>query len=503
MTNSGPLPHVYETVVHMLVAAAQDHPEQVAVTCSGFHLTYEEYLNSVEHLAQKLLDLGSKGQRVALIMENSIDMAIAMFSVHAAGAQVVPINPLYTAREITYILTDSLPVATIHQSSAKGIVETLPHTGKKLASDGRTFVKKLTSTTSEPQKIIPIADDLATLQYTGGTTGYPKGVNLTHAQVSINISQREAILPTNAQRETIVCVMPLFHVFAVSMCLHLACYCRSRLVILPRYHPRDLCDTLQGEHVTILPAGPTIFSSLLNFKGFEEVDLRHLSRCYSGSAPLPEETLRQWQGVTGCFILEGYGQTEAGPVLTYNPETGEKKAGSVGVPLRDTEIEVVDITDPTKVLPPRTTGEIRARGPQIMSGYRNLPEETASTIRGGWLYTGDIGEFDEDGYLYIRDRKKDMAIVGGYNVFPREIDEVLYTHPMIAEAATIGIPDKYYGEVTKAWVVLKPGMTASEQELISFCAENLAKYKVPRTIVITTDLPKTTIGKIDKKALRP
>ncbi len=502
MTNSDPLPHVYETVVHMLVTAAQDHPDQVAITCGDVHLTYREYLNSVEKLAHKLLELGSKGERIALIMENSIDMAIAMFSVHAGGAQVVPINPLYTAREATYILKDSMPVVTIYHRSMGELVETLPHTGTKVVSDGTTFLKRSTNTDREPRTIIPIADDLATLQYTGGTTGYPKGVNLSHAQVSINISQREAILPTKIQSETIVCVMPLFHVFAVSMCLHLACYCRSRLVILPRYHPKELCDALQREKITILPAGPTIFAGLLNFEEFEEADLEHLSKCYSGSAPLPEETLRQWQSITGCFILEGYGQTEAGPVLTYNPETGKKKSGSVGVPLHGTEVEIVDIADHTKILPPGKTGEIRARGSQIMSGYRNLPEETASTIRDGWLYTGDIGEFDEDGYLYIRDRKKDMAIVGGYNVFPREIDEVLYTHPMVAEAATIGIPDTYYGEVTKAWVVLKPGMTCSEQDLITFCSNNLAKYKVPTAIVITTALPKTTIGKIDKKALR-
>ena len=340
------------------------------------------------------------------------------------------------------------------------------------------------------------------MQYTGGTTGYPKGVKVTHRQMSVNISQREAILPTEPDHEIIVCVMPLFHVFAVSMCLHLAAYCRGRLVILSRYHPAELCDVMAAEKVTILPAGPTVYSGLLNFDGFKTTDLSALKWCYSGSAPLPEETLRRWEDATGCFILEGYGQTEAGPVLTYNPAIGVKKPGSVGVPLIHTDVQTVDLETGETILPAGKLGEIRARGPQIMAGYRNLPEETAKTLRDGWLYTGDIGEFDADGYLFIRDRKKDMAIVGGYNVFPREIDEVLYTHPAVAEAAAIGVPDDYYGETIKAWVTLKAGKATTEQELLDFCAANLAKYKVPKSIVIVETIPKTTVGKIDKMALR-
>jgi long-chain acyl-CoA synthetase len=259
---------------------------------------------------------------------------------------------------------------------------------------------------------------------------------------------------------------------------------------------------MAAEKVTVLPAGPTVYSGLLNFVDFKVADLSSLTWCYSGSAPLPEETLRRWEDATGCFILEGYGQTEAGPVLTYNPAIGVKKPGSVGVPLMQTDVQTVDLETGESVLPAGKVGEIRARGPQIMAGYRNLPEETAKTLREGWLYTGDIGEFDADGYLFIRDRKKDMAIVGGYNVFPREIDEVLYTHPAVAEAAAIGVPDDYYGETIKAWVTLKPGKASTEDELLDFCAVNLAKYKVPKSIVIAETIPKTTVGKIDKKALR-
>ena len=501
MSTGGDLPYTPETVVHMLVDAAANSPDAIALSYAGADVSYRDYLNNVALLAQRLTELGARGERVALFMGNSLDMAIAMFAVHAAGAQAVPINPIYTARETDYILNDSEPVATIHDISASEMLSTLDDTGDMIAVDG-TSLLQAAADHSMPLPPLPVSGDFATLQYTGGTTGHPKGVNITHGQMAVNIAQREAILPTEPDAETIVCVMPLFHVFAVSMCLHLAVYCRGRLVILPRYHPQELCDVLEREKITILPAGPTIYTGLLNFDDFASTDVEYMRWCYSGSAPLPEETLRRWEDATGCFILEGYGQTEAGPVLTYNPAAGEKKIGSVGVPLAQTEVQVVDLETGDRLLPNGEAGEIRASGPQIMSGYRNLPDETAKTLRDGWLYTGDIGEFDDDGYLFIRDRKKEMAIVGGYNVFPREIDEVLYAHPAVSEAAAIGVTDDYYGEIIKAWVTLAPGASATEQELLDYCMENLAKYKVPREIVIGADIPKTTVGKIDKKALR-
>jgi long-chain acyl-CoA synthetase len=495
-------PVVHETVVHMLADAAERRPDAIALRNAAAELTYRDYAASVALLAERLIALGAggaRGERIALMMGNSIDMAIAMFAIHAAGAQAVPINPLYTAREAQYILDNSAPIATIHDATVAALVTALDNTGERIPGNGTNFINRDSALLPTP---FPQPDDLATLQYTGGTTGYPKGVNITHRQMSVNISQREAILPTETDAESVICVMPLFHVFAVSMCLHLACYCRGRLFILERYHPAELCSALEDEMITILPAGPTIFTGLLNFDDFAHTDTGALKWCYSGSAPLPEETLRRWEDATGCFILEGYGQTEAGPVLTYNPAVGTQKPGSVGVPLIDTDVQIVDLETGNAVLPAGEVGEIRARGPQIMAGYRNLPDETASTLRDGWLYTGDIGEFDPDGYLFIRDRKKDMAIVGGYNVFPREIDEVLYTHPAIADAAAIGVPDDYYGEVIKAWVTLKPGTECSESDLIDFCAANLAKYKIPKSVSIGETIPKTTVGKIDKKALR-
>jgi len=501
------LPRLYDSVVHMFADAAARAPRATALICGDRQLTYEEYLRCVGGFAAELVALGAQNGRVALVCGNSIEIAVAMFAVHAAGAQAVPINPIYTARELTHILSDADPAVVIYDAETASVVAPLvaelaiPH-GIGVGEGGRlldTWRDDRAAALPEP---MPQASDLATLQYTGGTTGLPKGVNISHGQLAVNISQREAVLPTRPDDETVLCVMPLFHVFASSMCLHLAAYCRGRLVILPRYHPDRVLEAIAQHQVTRLPAGPTIFIGLMGSDGFGAADLTSLRTAYSGSAPLPEEALKRWEAATGCPILEGYGQSEAGPVLTYIGEGIAPKPGSVGPPLPQTEIQIVDVDTGTRVLATGEVGEIRARGPQIMSGYRNCPEETAQALRDGWLYTGDIGEFDDDGYLYIRDRKKDMVITGGYNVYPREIDEVLYTHNDVLEAAAVGVPDDYRGEIIKAFVALKPGAGATADDLRAHCEANLAKYKVPANIEIVPEVAKTTVGKIDKRALR-
>ncbi len=499
-------PEVHPTVVHMLAAAAETAPDAPALRCEGRTLSYREFLRCVGGFAAELDALGARGNRVALICANSLEIAIAMFAIHAAGAQAVPINPLYTARELGHILRDAEPIAVLHDTTVAETVMALAeeigiaHT-VALGPDGRLLdVWKDDPGAALPP--LPSPDDLATLQYTGGTTGLPKGVNITHGQMSINISQREAALPTRPDRERILCMMPLFHVFAVAACFHLSVYCRGLLVIIPAYRPDVVLDAIERERITILPAGPTVFIGLMGYEGFADRDFSSLRIAYSGSAPLPVETLRQWQAITGCPILEGFGQSEAGPVVTYITEDGRLVPGSVGPPLPLTEVEIVDVETGAKVLETGEIGEIRVRGPQIMSGYRNRPKETAEALRDGWLYTGDIGELDADGYLYIRDRKKDMVITGGYNVYPREIDEVLYTHPAVAEAAAFGVPDAYRGEVIHARVVLKPGAEATADTLMAYCRENLAKYKLPAVIDLVETLPRTTVGKIDRNALR-
>ncbi len=502
------LPKVYPTVVHMLADAAERAAGATALVCGDKRLSYAGYLRCVAGFARELVALGARGSRVALVCGNSLDMPVAMFAVHAAGAQAVPINPTYTARELSHILADAEPVIVVYDEDVAATVEPLlgalriAHAIMIGGKNGRSLDAWKDEAALALPEPLRSPDALATLQYTGGTTGLPKGVNITHAQMAVNISQREAALPMRADDERILCMMPLFHVFAVAMCLHLGAYCRGRLVIMPRYKPDLLLRLLEQERITRLPAGPTVFIGLLGHEAFGRTDFSSLRSAYSGSAPLPEETIKRWREATGTPILEGFGQTEAGPVLTYVRDGGPFKAGSVGSALPLTEIQIVDVETGAKVLGTGELGEIRARGPQIMSGYRNRPEETAEALRGGWLYTGDIGEIDAEGYLTIRDRKKDMAIVGGYNVYPREVDEVLFAHSGVKEAAAAGVPDPYYGETIRAYVVPREGTQLSAEELLAYCRQNLAPYKVPSKICLVPELPRTAVGKVDRKILR-
>ncbi len=315
------------------------------------------------------------------------------------------------------------------------------------------------------------------------------------------MSQREALLPTR-EAERILCMMPVSHSYGMAMGLFLAANCCGTLVVLKKFLPEETLSTVEAESITIFPGSPTVFTGLMAHPKFAATDWSTVHTCYSGASALAEETLRRWREAVGAAVYEGYGQTEAGPVLSFNPVRGVVKSGSVGIPVPGTQIQIVDVDAGTRVLPCGERGEIRARGPQIMQGYRNLPEETARTLRDGWLYTGDIGEFDADGYLYIRDRKKDMLIVGGYNVYPREVEEVLVMHPAVLEAAVVGIADDYRGELPVAYVALRPGARAADDELMAHCRANLARYKVPARIAVVDALPKTSVAKTDKKTLR-
>jgi long-chain acyl-CoA synthetase len=458
------------TVLHLLVAAAHERPGAEALVCGERRLSYRDYLRAVAGLAA---DLGERrGERIATRLANSIEACVAAFGVLASGAQHVPLNPLYTQAELDPILADAAPGA---------------------------FITELALSFREPSFELPDPAALALLQYTGGTTGRAKGVNLTHRAIATNVAQREALLPTRPDSERILCVMPLFHSYAMAMGLFLAANCRGTLVILERYQPESLLETIERERITIFPGSPTLFTSLLAHPRFGPTDWSSVHTCYSGSAPLPEATLRRWREAVGAPVFEGYGQTEAGPVLTFNA-AGRAKVGSVGVPVPGTSIEIVDVQAGKRVLPAGERGEIRARGPQLMQGYRNRPEETAAALRGGWLYTGDIGELDDDGFLYVRDRKKDMVIVGGYNVYPREVEEALCTHAAVAESAVVGGPDAYWGEALHAYVTLRAHTTV--EALLEHCRGRLAKYKIPATLEIVAALPKTTVGKLDKTALR-
>jgi long-chain acyl-CoA synthetase len=443
----------HPTVVHMLAAAAAARPDGAALVCGDRRVTYGEYFSFVNSLAREL-----RGERIATLFPNSIEACVAMFGVLASGAQLVPLNPVYTKREIDEIVADAEPAAVLSGIDLKS--------GRPIA--------------------LPNPDSLALLQYTGGTTGKAKGVNLTHRSIATNVAQRETLLATAMDGERILCVMPLFHSYAMAMGLFLAANCRGTLVILERYHPELVLEAIQREKITIFPGSPTLFTGLMSHPRFASTDWSSVHTCFSGSAALPEETLKRWESAVGAPVYEGYGQTEAGPVLTFNSHFG-KKIGSVGKPVPLTEIRIEE-------------GEVLARGPQIMQGYRNRPRETAEALKDGWLHTGDMGEIDAEGFLYIRDRKKDMVIVGGYNVYPREVEEVLISHPAVAEAAVVGGPDPYRGECLHAYVSLRQDI--SREALLEYCKERLAPYKIPSTLEVLDALPKTSVNKLDKLSLK-
>lgn len=507
-TTRAPLPLVHPSIVAMLEHTCADFPDHVALVMGNERLTYRQLRSATIALAHDLRGAGAQGGRVATVLANSMLAAVLPYAIAASGAQHVPLNPLYTARELQYMLDDSKPRLLIVSDDLMARLTTLadamPGCTMMAASQyAQRLGRPMPSGTAHSlSDWLPEPEAMAILQYTGGSSGFPKGVNLSHRAISTNVSQREGLLPVPRATERVLCVMPLFHSYAMAMGLFLCGYSANTLVILPRYQPQLLLEAIENDGITIFPGSPTIFTGLMAHAAFAATDWRRVHTCYSGSAALPAHTLDAWRSATGALIYEGYGQTEAGPVLTFNPAWGPVKAGSVGIAVAATEVQVVDIASGTTPLGIGERGEIRARGPQVMAGYLNRPAETAESLRDGWLYTGDIGEFDGDGYLYIRDRKKDLVIVGGFNVYPREIEEVLFTHPDVVDAAVVGQSDAYRGEVLRAFVVLRDGAVFDAATMLDFCRDNLARYKLPSRIEQLGAMPKTTVNKTDKKALK-
>jgi long-chain acyl-CoA synthetase len=340
-------------------------------------------------------------------------------------------------------------------------------------------------------------------QYTGGTTGVSKGAILTHGNLSKQTQQVVSWFPDFEDgAEVMLGALPFFHVFGLTTAMNFAIRTAWGNVLIPKPQPEPLLEAIGKFKPTFAPLVPTMFIGLLNHPNIAKTDMTCLKGCFSGSAPLPLEVLRKFEEVTGAVIVEGYGLTESSPVTHVNPFGGNRKIGSIGIPIPDTDCKVVDVATGDDDVPLGERGEICIKGPQVMAGYWNMPEETASTLRDGWLHTGDIATIDEDGYFYIVDRKKDMIISGGYNVYPRDIDEVLYENPKVKEACAIGVPHPKRGEAIKCFVVLKDGETATAEEIIEFCKQKLATYKLPTEIEFRIELPKTNVGKILRKDLR-
>jgi long-chain acyl-CoA synthetase len=497
---------VHASIVEMLDDSAFAFPERAALAMGETTWTYSQLRRVVIGFATLLKSLGSQGARVATVLPNSLLACAAPYAIAAAGAQHVPLNPLYTARELQYMVRDAAPRLLIVDDDCVDRVQAQDGEGPSLltCSELQAHIAGWLAEQGADrlQALYPSPDQLAILQYTGGSSGFPKGVNLSHRAISTNIAQRDSVLPVARDGQRVLCVMPLFHSYAMAMGLFLCGYAGATLVVLPGYHPLRVLEAVTAQRITIFPGSPTIFMGLMACEEFARSDWSRVHTCYSGSAALSSETMERWQSATGAPVFEGYGQTEAGPVLTFNPAAGPVKIGSVGIPLAQTEVQVVDLETGTQVLPAGERGEIRARGPQVMAGYHGLPAETAEALRAGWLYTGDIGEFDADGYLTIRDRKKDLVIVGGYNVYPREVEEVLFTHPDVIDAAVVGQPDAYRGEILRAFVVLRAGAAWNAEALLAFCGRSLARYKIPARVEQLAALPKSTVNKTDKKVLK-
>ena len=529
-------------VIQALYKSARDHPTNTALIFEGYRVTYAKLVDMVERLATALVSMGvKKGDRVALLLPNTIHCVVGYYAIHRANAIVVSNNPLYSDRELEHQLNDSgskvlialdllanrmidlRPKTPVKQIITCGIGDYLPFPKNilfplvakkkglkaevKKAEDVFTFKEILAKYPPNPPELDIGWEDVACLQYTGGTTGVSKGVMLTHKNLSCNVQQIEAWFPEfkpTAPEEVHMGMLPFFHSFGMTCAMNFPVWCGASIVLIPRPEPKALLEAVKKYKVTFFASVPTMYVGMINHPDLPKYDLSSIKGCFSGSAPLPVEVIEKFENLTGAAICEGFGLTESTPVTHINPfgEGATRIPGSIGLPVSDTECKIVDQDKGTKVMPVGEPGELIIKGPQIMKGYWNMEDETKNTLRDGWLYTGDIATMDDNGYFYIVDRKKDMIIASGYNIFPREIDEVLYKHPKIKEACTIGVPDEYRGETVKVFVVLKDGETATEEEIIEYCRENLAKYKVPRLVEFRDDLPKSAIGKVLRKELR-
>jgi long-chain acyl-CoA synthetase len=499
----------HESLVHMLLAAVDAHPDVTAVIYQDRRITYAEFGRAAAGLAKRIGQAGvGRGSRVIVMMANSIEMDVALMAAMANGAQVATVNPFLTQPELAKVLVRVDASLVISDAAAAekaaavagefGIPERLVLGAGGVTLDAWACDASLALDRSS----LPKLDDLALMIFTGGSTGVPKGVNHTHRGLLAGVLQHVDVWPGTYGGEVFLNVAPMFHIWGLAYATWVPIYMHSPVVMIPRYEPDKVVKALSDYKVTIFAGGPApIYMGLLASPLFAGADLSNLRYCPSGGAPCPEELHREWLEKTGCPLLEGWGMTEGAP-FCLNRHDGKRKLLSVGNPVPETEIEIVDLETGDRVLPLGERGEVRVRGPQIMQDYRKRPDETAATLRDGWVHTGDIGYVDDEGFLFLVDRKKDMVIVGGFNVYPREVDEVLFKHPKIREAATVGKKDPRLGEVLVAFVVLDRGATMSRDEFFEYCKGEMVKYKRPVEVCFVDSLPKTGTNKINRIALR-
>ncbi|TCZ80984.1 long-chain fatty acid--CoA ligase [Paenibacillus albiflavus] len=524
-------------LAQFLINSAEKRPNYIAMYFMGKQISYGELLEQSYKLAHALQGLGvHKGDRVALMLPNTPHAVVAYYGALMLGAIVVQTNPLYTERELQLQLVDSgatviitldflhkkvlavQPHTSIKQIIVGSIKDYLPFPKNLLypmvaSKDGFDLAvnyssevigyKKILASSSKQMICVEVdaKKDLALLQYTGGTTGISKGVMLTHYNLIANTIQNANwcynITPGN---ERYLAALPFFHVFGMTVLMNLAILQGDSLILLPKFEAQMVMKTISKMKATVFPGAPTMYIALIHHPRIQEYDLSSIKVCVSGAAPLPREVQEVFESLTGGKLIEGYGLTEASPVTHANLVWGYRKIGTIGIPYPDTEAKIVHPETGVE-LPIGEIGELIVRGPQVMVGYWNRPQDTAATLRDGWLYTGDLGTMDNEGFFAIVDRKKDLIIASGFNVYPREIEEVLYEHSAIQEAVAVGVPDDYRGETVKAYIVLKAGSTVSQEELNVWCRERLAAYKVPRLYEFRNTLPKSLVGKVLRRKL--
>ena len=516
-----------QSIYQALNLTAAQYADRPATAFLGANLTFAELKIETDKLASALSPLGiGKGDRVGIMLPNCPQYLISFFAVTRLGAIVANVNPLYTAREVELIASDSgmramivldmlAPVVNgiISQTKIEYVISTNllsysanPQTAPA-APEGTLSFKSLIDEIEKPD--LPSVDidaemDVAALVYTGGTTGVPKGAMLTHYNLfaaAVQCSVWSGPLFPRGEGSFLL-VIPYFHVYGLVVGCIFGVWQGAMQIPIAKFDANLMVEAIRNYKPTYFPGVPTLFISLLNNPEAVTAGLNHVQRFNSGSAPLPVEVIDQFEALSGASLLEGYGMTETSAIATSTAALARRKPGSIGLPMPSTECRIVDLEEGEREVPVGEEGELCIRGPQVMKGYWNNPEESATALRNGWLYTGDVARMDEDGFFYIVQRKKDMLIVSGFNVYPNEIEDVLYTHPAVKECAVIGIHDQYRGEAVKAFVVLKGGSHSSADELIEFCREKLAKYKVPSVIEFRESLPKSAVGKVLRRELR-
>lgn len=490
-----------------LKVSASKFPSHTSIVFMGQRITYAQLDQLVDHFAACLQASGiKKGDHVALLLGNSPQFIVAYYGILRTGAVVVPVNPLYAADEIAFILSDCQVKAVVAlkrlQPLFDRLQEHLYHLGLIIyddnAEEGGIFADFLGA--HDRKFVTPdmVENDLAVILYTSGTTGHPKGAMLTHKNLSSNAESCVQFFGVNSSDRFVV-TLPMFHVFCMTICLNAPVLSGAQLIVIPKFSPIEAVSIIRKEQATIFAGVPTMYNFLLQLPHITEKDFSSIRVCASGGAPMPVSLLKKFEERFYVTIVEGYGLSEASPVTAFNPLTGKRKLGSIGHSIPGVTNKVVN--EDGNEVPRGEIGELIVKGPNVMVGYFGMLEATKAALNKGWLYTGDMARMDEEGYIYIVDRKKDMIIVGGYNVYPREVEEILYQHPSVREAAVIGVPDTAYGEAVKAFIATNDNQLTSA-DILLFCREKLIKYKIPTEIKIVDSLPKNSTGKILRKALK-